>query len=82
MVGRNPVGFTAIWSGKYEPGNVQFLFDANPGLWTRWINDQFGHGIITWNSPFIFRTRPAGSRLLVCGPINYFKAGVPPHGNY
>lgn len=25
-----------------------------------------------------FRTRPAGSRLLVCGPVNYFKHGIQP----
>ena len=43
-----------------------------------WINSQFGEGIITWNTPFLFRTKPAGSRLLVCGPINYFKANAHP----
>ena len=35
-------------------------------------------GIITWNTPFLFKTRPAGSRLLVIGPANQFKHGVQP----
>ena len=34
---------------------------ARPGQ--HWINSQFGEGIITWNTPFLFRTKPAGSRL-------------------
>src|SRR5260370_27836851 len=74
----NPVGFTAVWHGRKEPGGVHFLFDSDPVLWNTWINDQFGQGIITWNTPFLFRTKPAGSRLLVCGPPNHFKHGVQP----
>ena len=46
--------------------------------WAQWINSQFGEGIITWNTPFLFRTQPAGSRLLVCGPANYFKTNAHP----
>src|SRR5205085_5948661 len=37
----NPVGFTAEWNGQPEPGNVRILFDADPGLWGGWINNQF-----------------------------------------
>ena len=76
----NPVGFTAIWNGFPEPGNVQILFDSGPVLWGQWVNNQFGEGIITWNTPFLFRTRPAGSRLLVTGPINHFKPNAAPLG--
>jgi hypothetical protein len=46
--------------------------------WKEWINSQFGEGIITWNTPFLFHTKPHGSRLLVLGPINYFKAYAHP----
>jgi len=74
----NPVGFTAVWRGQAAPGGVQFLFDSDQGLWSQWIGDQFGQGIITWNTPFLFRTKPAGSRLMVCGPINCFKHGIQP----
>ena len=75
---RNPVGFTATWRGPTAPGNIEFRFDAAAGLWQNWINSQFGEGIITWNTPFLFRTKPAGSRLLICGPPNYFKQNAHP----
>jgi hypothetical protein len=74
----NPVSFTAVWTGRPEAGGVRFLFDNDPGLWSQWINDQFGEGIITWNTPFLWRTRPVESRLLVCGPVNNFKDGAQP----
>jgi hypothetical protein len=75
---RNPVGFTATWRGSSLPGTIEFRFDAAGDTWKDWINNQFGEGIITWNTPFLFRTRPEGSRLLVCGPINSFKAFAHP----
>lgn len=75
---KNPVTFEAIWRGGTAPGNVEFHFHAAADLWKRWINDQFGGGIITWNTPLLFRTRPAGSRLLVTGPLNSFKANAHP----
>ncbi|HET6251271.1 MAG TPA: DUF6065 family protein [Tepidisphaeraceae bacterium] len=74
----NPVGFSATWDGNPADGNIQFQFDAEPELWSSWIGNQFGHGIITWNTPFLFRTKPAGSRLLIAGPANYFKHGIQP----
>jgi hypothetical protein len=75
---KNPVGFTAIWRGRSEPGGVEFHFDSSNENWGQWINSQFGEGIITWNTPFLFRTKPEGSRLLVCGPANYFKTNASP----
>jgi hypothetical protein len=75
---KNPVGFTVVWNGRREPGNMIFHFDSAPELWTQWINSQFGEGIVTWNTPFLFRTKPEGSRLFVCGPANYFKANAHP----
>ncbi len=74
----NPVGFTAIWTGRAEPDGVLFKFDTDAGTWRDWINNQFGHGIVSWNAPFLFRTRPAGSRLMVMGPANHFKNGATP----
>jgi hypothetical protein len=75
---KNPVGFTALWRGAAAPGSIGFWFDAAPDLWSQWINNQFGEGIITWNTPFLFRTKPVGSRLLICGPVNYFKPNLHP----
>ncbi len=74
----NPVGFTATWSGQDQPGNIEFRFDTSAEIWRNWINCQFGSGIITWNTPFLFRTKPTGSRLLICGPANYFKTNAHP----
>jgi hypothetical protein len=74
----NPVGFTATWRGGTSPGSIDFLFDASGEVWSPWINSQFGEGIITWNTPFLFRTKPRGSRLLVCGPVNHFKVNAHP----
>ncbi len=75
---RNPVGFTALWNGDRAPGTIEFWFDREPQLWKQWVNSQFGEGIITWNTPFLFRTRPPGSRLLVMGPTNRFKQNAHP----
>jgi len=75
---KNPVGFTATWRGDSLPGTIDFRFDEAADTWSGWINNQFGGGIITWNTPFLFRTRPEGSRLLVCGPVNRFKTYAQP----
>ncbi len=75
---RNPVGFTATWRGSNAPGAIDFRFERDEKLWSAWINSQFGEGIITWNTPFLFSTKPEGSRLLICGPANYFRANVQP----
>ena len=72
----NPVPFTATWLG--QPDTVQFEFDGDPGPWRDMISSHFGHGIITWNSPYLIRTQPSGSRLLVTGPANRFKLNCQP----
>jgi hypothetical protein len=74
----NPVGFSVLWRGDEASGSVVFRFDVVDDVWKNWINDQFGAGIVTWNTPFLFRTRPRGSRVLVCGPVNSFKPHVQP----
>ena len=74
----NPVGFTAIWTGGAGQDGILFKFDTDPATWRAWVGNQFGHGIVTWATPFLFRTRPAGSRLLVMGPANWFKHGAAP----
>jgi Family of unknown function (DUF6065)/Cupin-like domain len=75
---KNPVGFTATWRGSEKPGSIDFHFDEAAEVWTKWISNEFGAGIITWNTPFLFRTKPAGSRLLVAGPANLFKDNTHP----
>jgi hypothetical protein len=41
------------------------------------IGSHFGHGIVTWTIPFLFRT-PPGYNLYVRGPSNYCKDGICP----
>ena len=74
----NPVTFSATWNGRPEPGSVKFAFESKDATWPGWINDHFGHGVITWNTPYLWKTRPEGSRLLVMGPPNMFKANLHP----
>jgi hypothetical protein len=74
---RNPIGFTALWR-EDDPTRVDFAFDGGNESWRSWITNHFGNGIITWNSPFLFRTRPSGSRILVMGPPNSFKENCQP----
>jgi hypothetical protein len=75
---RNPVGFSAVWGGGPAPGDIALEFDAAGHVWKDLINNQFGEGILTWNTPFLFRTKPEGSRLLICGPANYFLRNAHP----
>jgi hypothetical protein len=74
----NPVSFSVYWDGNPAPGGVRFQFDAAADLWSNWVTSHFGHGIITWRTPFLFITTPAQSRLLVTGPVNYFKHAAQP----
>ncbi len=75
---KNPVGFTATWQGSEQPHSIDFQFDESAPIWEKWVSNEFGAGIITWNTPFLFRTKPAGSRLLVSGPANSFKDNAHP----
>jgi hypothetical protein len=70
---KNPVGFTATWRGSESPHSIDFEFDQSAEIWSNWVCNEFGEGIITWNTPFLFRTKPEGSRLLISGPTNWFK---------
>lgn len=74
----NPVTFTAVWRGGAAPGSVDLHFETAADVWSKWVNDQFGCGILTWNTPLLIRTRPSGSKFLVTGPANYFKANAHP----
>ncbi len=75
---KNPVSFTAVWRGFGAPGSIEIQFDTAGDVWKNFITDQFGMGILTWNTPFLLRTQPAGSRILVGGPLNWFKPNAHP----
>jgi len=71
----NPVGFTARWKSR-SSSTIDFKFDAAGDTWSQYVVSHFGNGVITWHTPYLFRTRPTGSRLLVMGPPN---GGLKPH---
>jgi Family of unknown function (DUF6065) len=62
----------ARWSGGRDPDDltVQSPDGEDPPA-----SSQFGHGILSWEIPFLFRTSP-GYNLLVRGPANWWKDGA------
>lgn len=66
---------TFKWTGGEQLDSVKFL-DRDEKA-DCWVTSHFGHGIVTWNFPFLFRTSP-GYNLLVRGPANHFRDGIAP----
>lgn len=62
----------ARWNGGASPDSVEFEYGDDS---TFRPTSHFGHGIITWSLPFLFRT-PPGFNLLVRGPANCPKHGI------
>lgn len=69
-----PQSFTATWDG--EPGLNAIRIDAG-GTGTTAAVSHFGHGILTFHVPCVFRTEP-GYDLLVQGPVNRPKDAIAP----
>jgi hypothetical protein len=71
---RNPCAFTATWTGEQDGMDVIVAPDKrDTGQFLP--SGHFGHGILTWHLPMLFRT-PPGYNLLVRGPANYPKDAV------
>jgi hypothetical protein len=71
LLNSHPIRVT--WDGGNELSNLQveYLkgFPPYPAV------SHFGHGIVTWTIPYLFRT-PPGYNLLVRGPSNWPKDGA------
>jgi hypothetical protein len=65
-------GFTATWNGG--PGLDAIAVVPDQGAAAPAIS-HFGHGILTFHVPCLFRTEP-GDNLMVQGPINAPKDGI------
>ena len=65
-------GFLAMWNGKTT--NDAIIIQADPGTTAPAVS-HFGHGILTFHLPCLFRTEP-GAELMVQGPINRPKDGI------
>ena len=73
---RNRCGFTATWFG--QQGDVDVMIRPDKRDTGQFLpSSHFGHGILTWHLPMLFRT-PPGYNLLVRGPANYPKDAVCP----
>lgn len=68
-----PVAFSVRWSGGLglDSLSIQFADGVNDAR----ITSHFGHGVLTFSLPYLFRT-PSGVNLWVKGPSNYIKDGV------
>ena len=72
----NPIPFRVTWDGREAP-NALTIEPVEGGEKPRHMRSQFGHGIVTFTVPYLFRT-PPGVNLLVRGPANMAKDGVSP----
>jgi len=68
----SPTGFAAGWTG--QPAIEAVVIQPDPGTIAPAIS-HFGHGILTFHLPALFRTEP-GYDLMVQGPINRPKDGI------
>lgn len=69
----NPVSFTARWTGGNRKEDLAVEFDKD--RCDDRVQSHFGHGILTFTLPYLFRT-PPGINLLVRGPSNQIKDGI------
>jgi Family of unknown function (DUF6065) len=65
----------ATWTGQDDPRSLRVEYEDADG--PRVATSHFGHGILTWNLPYLFRT-PEGMNLLARGPANCPKDGAAP----
>ncbi len=69
-----PTDVLVTWDGTPEPAGVRVEVDPR---YAPAITSRFGHGIVTFSPPWLFRT-PTGWDLYVKGPGNRWKANCVP----
>ncbi|HVZ92909.1 MAG TPA: DUF6065 family protein [Phycisphaerales bacterium] len=74
---RCPAAFNAVWNGSTDIHAVTVLLDPGSERYKPMITSHFGHGILTFSLPWLFRTSP-GYGLLIRGPTNMFKHNATP----
>lgn len=63
-----------VWDGGQD---VNCLTLIKGTMDEQFLSSHFGHGILTWKIPYLFRT-PPGYNLYVRGPANWCKDGATP----
>jgi len=71
----NQQSLAATWDGGEEKESLTIAYRDKTSPHA--AVSHFGHGILTWHIPFLFRT-PPGVQLLARGPANWPKDGVYP----
>jgi hypothetical protein len=66
-----------IWDGGTNESALRIACDAGPKDVPCPAASHFGHGVLTWNLNYLFRTSP-GYNLWARGPANMFKPGIAP----
>ena len=72
-----PLNFSAIWSGRGDRHGTTITFPEGEGRNKNQIRSHFGHGIVTFSLPWLFRT-DKGFGLWARGPANYVKDNLSP----
>ncbi len=72
----NPFAFTATWDGRDHPDgiSIEHVGEGRAPI-SGFVRSGFGHGIVTFAVPYLFRT-PPGYNLLARGPANWPKDGA------
>src|SRR5262245_16098556 len=68
-----PAGFSARWEGHWDKSAIK-IRSAQLGTTAPAVS-HFGHGVLTFHVPCVFRTDP-GFDLYVTGPINRPKDAI------
>ena len=71
----NDCAFEVVWTGRPHKDSLKIKYPT--GHESKFVRNLFGHGILTWQIPYLFRT-PPGYNLLVRGPTNWLKDGASP----
>jgi hypothetical protein len=71
----NPTAFTVRWNGGRRLQDLRIWYSG--GRRDGRIISHFGHGILTFAIPYLFRT-PPGINLWIKGPSNRLKDGIQP----
>jgi hypothetical protein len=70
----NPIAVRVTWNGGAGPRDLMVEYARTPPP-QHPVVSYFGHGVVTWRIPILFRT-PRGFQLLVRGPANSPKRDV------
>lgn len=71
----NDRAFEATWDGGKEKASVRVEYADGAGEERPLATSHFGHGILTFHVPYLFRT-PPGYNTLARGPANWPKDGA------